>query len=323
MLALIGKKLDQTQRFLEDGTRIPVTRISVPANVVLDTKTQEKNKYIAVALGYGLNPKNKKKSSLALAKKANLQQSPRLIKEIRQIDNNLPEIGTSIRVEEVFQPGDIIQVTGTSKGKGFAGGVKRHHFSGGPKTHGQSDRHRAPGSIGQGTTPGRVFKGKRMAGHMGHGTVTVKNLSVISIEGETLLVSGLVPGPANNMLVIKKIGEMGKKFVPLTKTQQELDAEANELAEQKAREAKEAKAAEEAAAKAQSEAPVEVQAEAVVEEKAQDAAEPLTEQAAPAEDVAPVEEAATVEEAAAPTEEAPAIEENDSKDEKEEENGGK
>lgn len=276
MLAIIGKKLDQTQRFLEDGTRIPVTRIDVPGNVVVDIKTQEKNRYSAISLGYGQNPKNRKKSLLGIVKKANLDKAPRLIKEIRLTEEkDLPEIGTVIRVEEVFEPGDIIQVTGMSKGKGFAGGVKRHHFAGGPKTHGQSDRHRAPGSIGQGTTPGRVYKGKKMAGHMGHQNVTVTNLSVIDIQGDTLLVSGLVPGPANNLLVIKKTGALGKKFVPLTKTQEQLDAEQKAQEEEKAKLAKEA----------------EEQAKAQAEEAAK-AAEQAAESAA---EQAPAQEAASEE----------------------------
>jgi large subunit ribosomal protein L3 len=243
MIAVIGKKVEQTQRFLEDGTRIPVTRIDVSGNVVVDIKTQEKNNYSALALAFGTNPKNKKKSLLGIAKKAKLENTPRLIKEIRiEEEKDLPEIGTIIKVEEVLSPGDIIQVTGISKGKGFAGGVKRYHFRGGPKTHGQSDRHRAPGSIGQGTTPGRVYKGKRMAGNMGHEKVTVSNLKVVDIQGEELLVAGLVPGPVNNILVIKKTGELGKKFVPLTKTQEQLDAEQKAREEEEARLAKEQEA---------------------------------------------------------------------------------
>ena len=113
-----------------------------------------------------------------------------------------------------MQPGDIIDVTGISKGKGFAGGVKRFHFKGGPRTHGQSDRERAPGSIGQTTTPGRVYKGKRMAGKMGHETVTVKNLMIVDVLPDSILVKGVVPGIPDSLLVIKKVGEK-KKFVPM------------------------------------------------------------------------------------------------------------
>ena len=110
------------------------------------------------------------------------------------------------QLRNLFQPGDMVDVIGISKGKGFAGGVKRHHFRGGPKTHGQSDRHRAPGSIGAGTTPGRVFKGTPMAGHMGYRRVTATNLKVVQVDPERnlLLVRGAVPGARNGMLVVKE-----------------------------------------------------------------------------------------------------------------------
>jgi large subunit ribosomal protein L3 len=112
----------------------------------------------------------------------------------------------------LFQAGDVVDVTGTSRGKGFAGGVKRHHFRGGPKTHGQSDRHRAPGSIGSATSPGRVFKGLRMAGHMGHERVTVSNLEVVEADParNLLLIKGAVPGMTNGLLLIRK-SKRGKK----------------------------------------------------------------------------------------------------------------
>ena len=123
--------------------------------------------------------------------------------------------GTEINLADIFTPGDIVDVTGISKGKGFAGGVKRWNFKGGPRTHGQSDRERAPGSIGQTTTPGRVYKGKKMAGRMGQDTVTVKNLEVIGITDDgVLLIKGLVPGSVNSIVVVKKMGT-NKKFVPL------------------------------------------------------------------------------------------------------------
>src|SRR5207247_7959997 len=115
----------------------------------------------------------------------------------------LPKAGDMIQVTSVFEPGDIIDVTGISKGKGFAGGVKRHHFKGGPRTHGQSDRERAPGSIGQTTTPGRVYRGKRMAGRMGNDRVTVRGLEVVAIDSEKhmLTIKGLVPGAIKELLV--------------------------------------------------------------------------------------------------------------------------
>lgn len=136
----VGTKLNQSQAFLTDGTRIPVTEVKASVGALL-------------------------------------------------------------------KPGDIVDVVGISKGKGFAGVVKRHHFRGGPRTHGQSDRERAPGSIGQTTTPGRVYRGKRMAGRMGHSRVTIKNLSVVAVNGAVVILKGLVPGPTNSRVVIRKIGE--------------------------------------------------------------------------------------------------------------------
>lgn len=144
-----GKKIEQSQRFLEDGTRIPVTIIEVGGN-------------------------------------------------------------------DILRPGDLVDVIGISKGKGFAGVVKRWGFAGGPRTHGQSDRERAPGSIGQTTTPGRVYKGKKMAGRMGGNRTTIKNLEIVEILDKKLIIKGLVPGRRNSLLTIRKIGE-DKKFIPLWK----------------------------------------------------------------------------------------------------------
>lgn len=215
---LIGQKIDQIQKFLENGRRIPVTEISVADNVVVQLKTADKDAYTAIQLGWG-NKKKPIRSALGHAKKAKLENVPAVIREIRIDDTtNAPEVGEKITLETVFKPGDIIDVSGVSKGKGFAGGVKRYHFRGGPKTHGQSDRHRAPGSIGQGTTPGRVYKGKKMAGHMGAEEVTVKNLVVVDVDAASkkLYVMGLIPGPKKTNVVITVTGET-KKFVPLLK----------------------------------------------------------------------------------------------------------
>lgn len=127
----------------------------------------------------------------------------------------IPSVGDVIKASDIFKPGDVINVTGISKGKGYAGGVKRYHFKGGPRTHGQSDRERAPGSIGSTTTPGRVYKGKRMAGRMGHERITVKNLQVVFVDDNNILVKGLVPGGRNTLLMLKKVKDVDKKFVPL------------------------------------------------------------------------------------------------------------
>lgn len=262
---LIGQKIDQTQTFLENGKRIPVTEVSVADNIVVQVKTDITDKYTAIQLGVGTKKKSIK-SRVGHAKKAGLENVPTLIREVAWIgDEELPKSGDVMTLESVFQPGDIVKVTGTSKGKGFAGGVKRYGFRGGPKTHGQSDRHRAPGSIGQGTTPGRVYKGKRMAGHMGVDTVTVSNLVVVDVDSENkkLYVLGLVPGYKKASIVITKTGEQ-KKFVRLLSTKLKEDANVAKEAEKLAKEQE--KAATEAA-KAQAEKPAEpeVKEEAPVE----------------------------------------------------------
>lgn len=213
--SLLGKKLGQTQGFLEDGKRIPMTRIEVSGNVVSQIKTQEKDGYNAVQLGFGKTMKADKPTQ-GHSKKAGLTITPRFFKETKadKIEDFTP--GQEVNVEEVLSAGDIIDVKGTSKGKGYAGVVKRHHFKGGPKTHGQSDRHRAPGSIGQSTTPGRVYKGKRMAGRMGAEEVTVKNLEVIEYADGVLVVKGLVPGPISSIVTITRRG-VNKKHIGLYK----------------------------------------------------------------------------------------------------------
>ena len=192
--ALIGKKIDQAQGFLENGVRIPVTEIAMPGNPVIAIKTQEKSGYTAVQLGFGT--------------------PPYFLREVVSDGDVSLQIGDIIKPSDIFEPGDIIDVSGVSKGKGYAGGVKRHHFKGGPRTHGQSDRERAPGSIGQTTTPGRVYKGKRMAGNMGGENVTVKNLQVVAVLDDRVLVKGLIPGPKNSIVIVIKRGN-DKKFVPL------------------------------------------------------------------------------------------------------------
>lgn len=215
MQALIGQKKSQGQKFLEDGTRIPVTHIVCSGgNVVVQQKTVEKDGYNSLQLGLGAF-KRPGKAAQGHIKRTASDAVPRFLREVKVADpEDLKNPGEVIKPVEVFEPGDIVDVTGVSKGKGFAGVVKRHHFKGGPRTHGQSDRERAPGSIGQTTTPGRVYKGKRMAGRMGHENVTVKNLQVVEVGDDYILVKGLVPGPVNNLIMVTKVG-VSKKFVPL------------------------------------------------------------------------------------------------------------
>lgn len=220
MNSLLAKKIEQGQEFLENGSRIPVTRFSVLGNIVTAIKTPEKDQYSAIQLGFEKRKKQAQKTS----------KSPfRFLREVRLADGDtdVPAVGDIIKATSVFKPGDIVNITGISKGKGYAGGVKRYHFKGGPRTHGQSDRERAPGSIGSNTTPGRVWKGKRMAGHMGTDTVTVKNLKVMFADDNYILVKGLVPGGRNNLLIIKKVGE-DKKFVPLYQEETNVSEDAKE-----------------------------------------------------------------------------------------------
>lgn len=216
--ALLGKKIEQSQRFLEDGARIPVTKVQVAGNVVVSIKTKDKNGYDAVQIGFGIK-KKPNKALQGIAKKANLKAAPYLLRELRftnGVGSSLPSIGETLKALEIFKPGDIVDVTGVSKGKGFAGVVKRHHFKGGPRTHGQSDRERAPGSIGQATTPGRVYRGKKMAGRMGGERVTLRNLQAVDVSENSILIKGLVPGGRNSLVIVTKLGE-SKKFVPLYK----------------------------------------------------------------------------------------------------------
>ncbi len=216
----IGKKLDQTQGFLEDGRRIPLSMILVSGNFVTQVKTLEKDHYSAIQMGFG-EKKKTNKAELGHTKKAGLTKTPRFFREVRVDDTTGVAVGSEVNIAEMLEVGDVIDVTGTSKGKGYAGVVKRHHFKGGPRTHGQSDRERAPGSSGQTTTPGRVYKGKRMSGRMGNERVTVKNLTVIDIKDGVLYVKGLVPGIKGSLVMVSKVVEdkrskaTKKKFTPL------------------------------------------------------------------------------------------------------------
>ncbi|QQG40925.1 MAG: 50S ribosomal protein L3 [Candidatus Levyibacteriota bacterium] len=218
MQAFIGQKLLQTQAFLTDGTRIPVTKINVPHLPVVAIKTKNKDGYRALQVGWGQR-KHPNKAIVGHIRGAKLEKAPRFLREIRLADADSAasiEVGSYIKVADILKPGDMVDVVGISKGKGYAGVVKRHHFKGGPRTHGQSDRERAPGSIGQTTTPGRVYKGKRMSGRMGQDRVTIKNLEVVDVTEGEVLVKGVVPGVRGSLVMIEKVGEK-KKFAPLYK----------------------------------------------------------------------------------------------------------
>jgi large subunit ribosomal protein L3 len=202
---IIGKKLGMTQLYRDNGKLEPLTAIEAGPCSVTQIISADKNGYIAVQLGFGA------------AKGAGKQKQPagisqyRHIREFRVDKTDGIKVGDKIDVS-LFKAGDIVDVTGISKGKGFAGVVKRHHFKGGPKTHGQSDRTRHPGAIGSTTTPGRIWKGLRMAGHLGNQQVTIQHLEVFqaSPERNLLLVKGAVPGARNGLLLIKKSGRSKK-----------------------------------------------------------------------------------------------------------------
>jgi large subunit ribosomal protein L3 len=202
---LIGKKVGMTQIFDTVGEAIPVTLIEAGPCYVTQVRRPEQDGYSAVQLGFDeVKPKRLTGGQIGHLKRNNLNLPPlRFLREIREKDTELQE-GDKVTVE-VFQIGDHVDVIGTSKGKGFQGGVKRYHFRGGPKTHGQSDRHRAPGSRGSGTTPGRVYKGARGPGHMGSDRVTVQNLKIVLVDPERNLlgVRGAVPGAKGGILLIK------------------------------------------------------------------------------------------------------------------------
>jgi large subunit ribosomal protein L3 len=203
---IIGKKIGMTQLFQESGETVAVTAIQAGPSVVTQIKSRDRDGYDAIQVGFIEN--EVRQSQLNSPEKGHLRglENVRYLREFRTDD-----IGSLKRDDKVnvgfLKHGDLVNVTGFSKGRGFAGVVKRHHFAGGPKTHGQTDRHRAPGSIGATTFPGRVLKGKRMAGHMGNRRITVRNLEVIQAEPERnlLLVKGAVPGANGGLLVIEKV----------------------------------------------------------------------------------------------------------------------
>ena len=197
---LLGRKLGMLQVFDDQGRLRGATALEVGPCWVTQVRTEEKDGYAAVQVGYGEKKKLNKPASGHLA--ASGAPNLRHLAEFRATGE--VSLGDQIGAE-IFEQGELVDVTATSKGRGFQGGVKRHHFRGGPKTHGQSDRHRAPGSIGAGTTPGRVFKGTRMAGHMGAARTTVRNLEVIGRNEErgVIFVAGTVPGPPGGLVRVR------------------------------------------------------------------------------------------------------------------------
>tara|TARA_Y100001970_G_scaffold244720_1_gene311143 strand:- start:95 stop:730 length:636 start_codon:yes stop_codon:yes gene_type:complete len=203
-IGLIGKKSGMSRLFLEDGESIPVTAVSVCGNFIADIKTKEKNGYNALVVSKTEKSNNLNKSQKEFFKKVNLE--PGSLAEFRLDDNNDSsfEIGSHLTAD-LFEVGQYVDVTGTSKGKGYAGVIKRHNFKMQDATHGNSLAHRAHGSIGQCQTPGRVWKGKKMSGHMGDVQKTVQSLKIVhmDVENNVIYIKGSVPGFNGSQLKIK------------------------------------------------------------------------------------------------------------------------
>jgi large subunit ribosomal protein L3 len=207
---IIGKKLGMGRIFRNDGSAEAVTAIQAGPCTVTQVKTSAKEGYGAAQLAFG----EVRKKGATSKEKAKDTGRFKYLREFRMAEDDAPKVGDKLDVS-IFKEGDLVNIVGISKGKGFAGSVKRYHFKGGSKTHGQSDRTRAPGSIGATTSPGHVLKGMRMAGHMGNRRVTAKGLEVCQADParNLLLVKGAVPGSANGLLLIKKAG-VKKSAVP-------------------------------------------------------------------------------------------------------------
>lgn len=205
MIGILGKKIGMTTYYQENGNAVPVTVIEAGPCYVTQIKTKDKDGYESVQLGFGeRREKTVNKPMRGKFKQLNIP-ALRFIKEIKDFPVNELKAGEQIKVN-IFNEGDTVKVTGTSKGKGFQGVMKRHGFGGGQRTHGQSDRQRAPGSIGASSYPSRVFKGQRMAGRTGNDRVTVRNLKVVKIfaDSNLILVKGAVPGTKSGFVEIYK-----------------------------------------------------------------------------------------------------------------------
>lgn len=204
MRGILGKKVGMTQLFDENGNVVPVTIIEAGPCYVTQVKTIEVDGYHAVQLGFEETPERK----LTNGQRGHLQKSGapllRRLREIRSTEPSPHALGDVIKAD-IFQEGDVVDVIGISKGRGFAGAVKRHGFAGGPKTHGQSDRHRATGSRGAGTTPGHTFPGTRGPGQLGNARVTVQNLKVALVDPERnlLAIRGAIPGPRSGLVLVR------------------------------------------------------------------------------------------------------------------------
>jgi large subunit ribosomal protein L3 len=224
---LLGTKKGMTSSYDARGRRVGATVVELGPNFVTQVKTMDSSdKYNAVQVGFG-QKKNVRKPQRGLFQKLGVSENLAYLREVKVDETPDVEAGKEIKVGDIFKKGDSVKVTGVSKGKGFQGGVRRHGFHGGPKTHGQSDRHRAPGSVGSGTTPGRVFKGKKMAGHMGSATVSYTGLEVLEVDrtNNLITIKGGVPGPIGALVVVQRQGVI-KGYTPPPEPEPEEDEEA-------------------------------------------------------------------------------------------------
>ena len=200
-IGLIGRKVGMTQVFQDDGTMVAVSVLAIEPNTVTQLRTPERDGYTAVQVGTEVSKRLNKPET------GQLKDLPKVatIREFRVDSVDDVTVGQVFSIGDLFEAGDLVDVTGVSKGKGFAGVIKRHNFHRGPQTHG-SDHHRAPGSIGPGTTPGRVYRGLKMAGHMGDERVTVKKVRVVRTDPDRnlLLVKGSLPGARGGLILVKK-----------------------------------------------------------------------------------------------------------------------
>ena len=204
-IGLIGRKVGVTQVFQGDGTMVAVSVLAIEPNTVTRLRTTDRDGYTAVQLGTHEAKKLTRPEAGQLKNLPKSAQSLASIREFRVDSVDGYELGQTVAIGDLFNEGDLVDVTGVSKGKGFAGQIKRHNFHRGPKTHG-SDHHRAPGSIGPGTTPGRVYRGLKMAGHMGDERATIKKVRVVRADTERnlLLVKGSLPGSRGSLILVKK-----------------------------------------------------------------------------------------------------------------------
>jgi large subunit ribosomal protein L3 len=314
MKGIIGKKIGMTQTFSEKGEVQPVTLVQAGPCVITQIKTQSNDGYNAIQIGYETVKKANKPTSGHLQRTGNYKY----LREIRVEELDELQVGQLLNVQ-MFSVGEIIRVTANSKGRGFAGGMKRHGFHGGPKTHGQSDRWRAPGSVGAGSTPGRVFKGKRMAGHYGNETITTRGLEVVSVDLENNIISikGAVPGARDTLVMVagegnipvyveEVIEDIAEETAEEVEPTNEAQPVVEEVAEETAEEAEPTNEAEEVVEEAAEETAEEAEPTNEAEEVVEEAAEETAEEAEPTNEAEEVVEEAAEEtaEEAEPTNEA-------------------